>query len=46
LLPEIRQGIQGTEIKAGIIKCGTGELGVTDPEQTEEIENKWIVVNS
>jgi len=29
LLPEIQQGIQGTEIKAGIIKCGTGELGVT-----------------
>lgn len=30
LLPEIYQGIQGTEIKAGIIKCGTGELGVTE----------------
>ena len=29
LLPEIQQGIQGTEVKAGIIKCGTGELGVT-----------------
>jgi len=29
LLPEIQKGIQGTEIKAGIIKCGTGKLGVT-----------------
>jgi phosphotriesterase-related protein len=29
LLPEIQQGIQGTDIKVGIIKCGTGELGVT-----------------
>lgn len=30
LLPEICQGIQGTEIKAGIIKCATGELDVTE----------------
>jgi phosphotriesterase-related protein len=30
LLPEITHGIQGTDIRAGIIKCGTGELGVTE----------------
>ena len=30
LLPEICQGIQGTTIKAGIIKCATGKLGVTE----------------
>jgi len=29
LLPEILEGIGGTNIKAGIIKCGTGELGIT-----------------
>jgi len=30
LLPEILEGIEGTDIKAGIIKCGTGELGITE----------------
>ena len=30
LLPEILEGIEGTNIKAGIIKCGTGELGITE----------------
>lgn len=29
LLPEIRDGIQGTSIRAGIIKCATDHLGVT-----------------
>lgn len=30
LLPDIQRGIQGTDIKAGVIKCATGEHGVTD----------------
>lgn len=30
LLRDIQQGIQGTEVRAGIIKCATDRLGVTD----------------
>jgi phosphotriesterase-related protein len=30
LLPDIEKGIQGTDIKAGIIKCATDADGVTD----------------
>lgn len=30
LLPDITHGIQGTSAKAGIIKCATDHLGVTD----------------
>ncbi|MEE9608808.1 MAG: phosphotriesterase-related protein [Myxococcota bacterium] len=30
LLPDIERGIQGTDVKAGIIKCATDHLGVTE----------------
>ena len=30
LLPDVTDGIQGTDSKAGIIKCATDHLGVTD----------------
>jgi phosphotriesterase-related protein len=30
LLDDVEKGIQGTQIKAGIIKCATDHLGVTD----------------
>jgi phosphotriesterase-related protein len=30
LLPDLEDGIEGTDVKAGIIKCATDHLGVTD----------------